>query len=328
MVINRREWMLGMGVALMQPAAARVVAVGDVHGDYERFLDVLIMAGVADSQGRWTGGRAALIQLGDVLHRGSASRRVLDLLMRLQQQARRAGGLAEMVLGNHEVMRMKGDLRYVSPGEDAEFRTKKSARARDAYFDTYLEILRSENRAMNRPDLALGFREQWEASFPLGRAELIRAFSARGEYGKWLRQRPVAVVAGESLFVHAGISPKYLLWDNARFVDRLLHDLDLPQPDAGGFLADEESPFWWQGLVQRPESELAAHVSEVLRRWGARRMVLGHMTQQGRVTPIHGGKVLLADVGLSSLYSGARACVVIERGRASMLLDGKPVQLP
>jgi hypothetical protein len=233
-----------------------------------------------------------------------------------------------MVLGNHEIMRMTGDLRYVSPGEDAEFRTAKSARERDNYFETYLETLRAESKDFNRPDLALGFRQQWEQSFPLGRAELIRAFSARGAYGRWLRQRPVALVAGGSLFVHAGISPKYLLWDNERFVERMLRDLDLPDPAAGGFLADELGPFWWRGAAQQPEEELEAHMDELLKRWGVRRMVVGHTPQKGAVTPRLGGRILLADVGLSSLYSGARACLVIERGRAMMLLEGKLIQLP
>mgnify|MGYP001480212194 CR=1 FL=1 len=46
--MNRRQWMMGMGMAAAVPAPDRVVAAGDVHGDYERFLDVLIMAGVAN----------------------------------------------------------------------------------------------------------------------------------------------------------------------------------------------------------------------------------------------------------------------------------------
>lgn len=325
--MNRREWMLGMAVAL-QPGDSRVVAVGDVHGDYERFMDVLIMAGVANSRGRWTGARATLIQLGDVLHRGPASRRCLDLLMKLEPQARSAGGRVVMILGNHEVMRMMGDFRYVSPGEDAEFRTPKSPRERDLYFETYLNVMRHEGRPMDRPDLAMGFREQWEASFPLGRAEMIKAFGDRGAYGKWLRNRPVAVVAGESLFVHAGISPKYMLWDDGRFVDRFRHDIDMQDPEAGGFLADELGPFWWRGLVQKPESELAEHIDALLARWKVRRMVVGHHPQKGVIRPIFGGKVLLADAGISELYGGARACLVIEGGRAQMLLDGRLHQLP
>jgi len=325
--MNRREWMWGMAMAL-QPAAERVVAVGDVHGDDERFVDVLIMAGLVNSRRQWTGGRATLVQLGDVLHRGPASRRALDLLMSLQAQARKAGGRVEMLIGNHEVMRLTGDHRYVSPGEDAEFRTARSERRRDEYFEVYLKVLQAEGKPLERGDLSLGFRQQWEASFPLGRAEMIEAFSERGRYGRWLRERPVALKAGDSLFVHAGISPKYLMWDDARFAERFRRDLELQDPTTGGFLSDEEGPFWWRGLAQLGEAELEPHLAAVLERWGARRIVVGHMPHTGGVRARLGGRVVLADVGLSALYGGPRACVVIEEGRASVLIEGKTVQLP
>ena len=47
------------------------------------------------------------------------SRKVLDLLMRLESEARAAGGAVHVVLGNHEVMNIAGDLRYVSTEEYA-----------------------------------------------------------------------------------------------------------------------------------------------------------------------------------------------------------------
>lgn len=325
--MNRREWMLGMAVAL-QPGAGRIVAVGDVHGDDERFMDVLLMAGLVNSRRQWSGGRATLIQLGDILHRGPASRRALDLLMNLQRQAKRAGGRVEMLIGNHEVMRLIGDFRYVSPGEDAEFRTARSERKRDEYFEIYLKILQSEGKPAERTDLSIGFRQQWEASFPLGRAEMIEAFAERGRYGKWLRERPVALVAGETLFVHAGISPKYLMWDAERFAERYRRDLELQNPEAGGYLSDEEGPFWYRGLATAPEAEMAEHVDAVLERWGVKRIVVGHTPQRDGVKPRFEGKVLLADVGLSTLYGGPRACVEIVGGNVSMLIEGKTVQLP
>jgi hypothetical protein len=325
--MNRRELLMSFAAAL-QPAPSRLVAVGDVHGDDERFMDVLLMAGLVNSNRQWTGGRAVLIQLGDVLDRGPASRRVLDLLMNLQNQARRAGGLVEMLIGNHEVMRLIGDHRYVSPGEDAEFRTKNSERKRDEYFEIYLKVLQAEGKPLERGDIALGFRQQWEASFPLGRAEMIEAYSGRGKYGQWLRKRPVAMMAGGTLLVHAGISPKYLMWDERRFAERFRRDLDLEDPDSGGFLSDQEGPFWWRGFVTAGEAEMAAHVDAVLERWSAQRIIVGHTPQRDGVQARFGGKVLLADVGLSTLYGGPRACVVIEGGRASMLIEGKSVQLP
>src|SRR5687767_8705865 len=69
----------------------RIVAVGDVHGAYDRFVAVLRQAGLIDARQRWSGGRAILVQTGDVLDRGPDSRRVLDLLRRLEGEAVRAG---------------------------------------------------------------------------------------------------------------------------------------------------------------------------------------------------------------------------------------------
>ncbi len=70
---------------------ARIVAVGDVHGDFDRLVEVLRDAGVVDRRNRWTGGATHLVQTGDVLDRGPQARKVLDLLMSLEKQARRAG---------------------------------------------------------------------------------------------------------------------------------------------------------------------------------------------------------------------------------------------
>src|SRR5262245_13373628 len=60
----------------------RVVAIGDVHGAYDPFVALLRATGLTDGRGRWTGGRAILVQTGDVVDRGPDSRRVLDLLRR------------------------------------------------------------------------------------------------------------------------------------------------------------------------------------------------------------------------------------------------------
>ena len=63
------------------------------------------------------GGEAHLVSLGDLLDRGNDSRAVMDLLMRLQEQAQQAGGRVHVVFGNHEQMNLIGDLRYVSADE-------------------------------------------------------------------------------------------------------------------------------------------------------------------------------------------------------------------
>src|SRR5688572_28492471 len=87
----------------------RVVAIGDVHGAHDQFVAILRAAGLIDGRSRWRGGRAILIQTGDVFDRGTDSRKSVDLLRRLERDARSAGGRVIALMGNHEVMRLVGD---------------------------------------------------------------------------------------------------------------------------------------------------------------------------------------------------------------------------
>ena len=104
----------------------RIVAVGDVHGAYEPFVKILQAAQIIDGRQRWSGGAAVLVQTGDVVDRGPEGRRALDLLRRLENEAERAGGRVVPLIGNHEVMGLAGDLRYVSADEFNSFKTSES----------------------------------------------------------------------------------------------------------------------------------------------------------------------------------------------------------
>ncbi len=102
--------------------SARVVAFGDVHGAYADWTALLKELGVIDASLNWSGGKTHLVSLGDLIDRGPGSRQVVELLMKLDAQADAAGGAVHMVLGNHEVMVMTGDLRYVSAARIRRFR--------------------------------------------------------------------------------------------------------------------------------------------------------------------------------------------------------------
>jgi hypothetical protein len=101
--------------------APRIVAFGDVHGAFDQMFRLLRELQIVDASGNWSAGTTHLVSLGDLLDRGPQSRKVMDLLMKLQPQALAAGGRVHVVLGNHELMNLTGDLRYVSAGEYAAF---------------------------------------------------------------------------------------------------------------------------------------------------------------------------------------------------------------
>ncbi len=119
----------------------RIVAVGDVHGDFDQFVAILLEAQLIDSDMNWIGGKTHLVQTGDVLDRGPDSRAVMDLIISLEEQAPIDGGYVHFLLGNHEIMLMKTDLRYVHPGEILSYGgLKEMVRALrpDGYYGSWL----------------------------------------------------------------------------------------------------------------------------------------------------------------------------------------------
>ena len=94
----------------------RVVAVGDVHGAFDNFVAILRAAQVIDNRNRWSGRRPCSCRPATSSIAGPDSRKAIDLLRRLERDAQRAGGRVVSLLGNHELMRLISDWRYVSAG--------------------------------------------------------------------------------------------------------------------------------------------------------------------------------------------------------------------
>ncbi|MBR3899778.1 MAG: metallophosphoesterase [Elusimicrobiaceae bacterium] len=81
----------------------KVIVVGDVHGQYDAFVEILRHAELIDENQNWTGGRNRLVQMGDIFDRGPKPRQVDDLLDKIQQQANATQGEVIRLVGNHEL---------------------------------------------------------------------------------------------------------------------------------------------------------------------------------------------------------------------------------
>jgi hypothetical protein len=277
----------------------RVVAVGDVHGAYDRFVDILRTASLVDDKLRWTGARTHLVLLGDVVDRGPESAKALDLIERLTKDAAKAGGALHMLLGNHEVMRMLGDVRYVTPGEYSAFVSADSARVRDAYME------RAKAAKEPVPDPPLGF------------VEMRIAFGQNGKYGKWLRTLPAVIHINDVVFVHGGISPPVaeLSCDaiNETIHRQLTTELNESRRDPLSQLGTRpDGPLWYRGLAEASEDDFERSVDLILSKQRARSIVIGHtVTSDSRVRSRWGGKVVQIDTGMQPAY--------VPTGRASAL---------
>lgn len=159
-----RDWDRYPAVAV-RTTNAELVALGDVHGGYDRLVRLLEAGGLVARDNspvgyRWTGGDRTLVCTGDLIDKGTQSLPVLDLMMALEADAPAAGGAVVVTLGNHEAEFL------ADPNNDkaVEFREELAARGIDP------------------------------ASLPRGQQP----------YGAWMMNRPVAAKVNDWFFSHAG----------------------------------------------------------------------------------------------------------------------------
>jgi len=282
----------------------RVVAVADLHGDYGQYIKVLESAGLVNSRGRWSGGTVHLVQTGDVPDRGPDSRRIIDHLQQLKRQAERKGGMVHTLIGNHEAMNSYGDLRYVHPGEYEAFVGKNSAAYREKQWEFQLQRMQ-QNKPEEFLELDLQeFRRKWEEQIPLGWVEHRLAWAPDGEYGQWIAGNPVTVMVNGTLFVHGGISPAYCRMSVAEINARAREELMAYDPATPGVIDAEDGPLWYRGLADEDEAYFTPAVDQILERYGAARIVVGHTPTGGVVWPRFGARVLVNDTGIAAYYGG------------------------
>lgn len=309
----------------------RIVAVGDVHGAFDQFVAILRAAGIIDGRNRWSGRRAVLVQTGDVLDRGPDSRKALDLLRKLEGEAQRAGGRVYALIGNHELMRLVSDWRYVSQGETEAFRNGDSVDLRERALTVFSAEAEKNAKAVGKPFDPAAYREQFMKEIPLGSLEMRFAFEAKGEYGQWVRQRAAVARINGILFLHGGISEPVSMMGCEGVNAAVRKDLlSLPVPleqVASLFSASETGPLWYRGLASEPESSLGPTLDVILERMQARGVVIGHTTVPGKITPRLGGRVILIDTGMvnGEFYPGGVASALELHGdkATAIYLDRK-----
>ena len=296
----------------------RVVAFADVHGAYTELHQLLRDTGILDARERWAAGHTHVVSLGDLLDRGADSRKVLDLLMRLQSEAQAAGGQLHVLLGNHEAMNVLGDLRYVEAGEYASYGDMESSAERAE--------LRQAWQAAHGAESGAAF----DLKFPPGYFGHRAALSPKGKYGQWLLTLPVAIVLNDTLFMHAGPSNilrglslqqlnlryRTALTDYIELAGRLEQAKLLQAGDeyqaraqlakdrlaatananggtsdaaltdmtqrfevaANSALLSQEGPNWYRGAALCNEAAEADVLLPLLQQFGAARLVVGHTT--------------------------------------------------
>ena len=179
---------LGVAISCVGEDEQRIVAFGDVHGDLEAARGALRLAGAIDEQDRWIGGDLIVVQTGDQLDRGDQEQAILDLFERLRIESEAAGGAFHALLGNHELMNARGDLRYVTDGGFADFMDTVEYEPGDS--------LKVWDRSSGT------FKSAILADFEPHQRARMAALMPGGPYADLLAQRQVIARVGDNIFVH------------------------------------------------------------------------------------------------------------------------------
>lgn len=296
---------------------AKVVALGDVHGDYGQMAGTLRAAGVINAKDKWIGGKTHLVQIGDLPDRGPDTRRIVKFFMELEKQAKKAGGAVHCLIGNHEVLNMIGDFRYVTPEEYAAYRTGESESLRSQYYELYVKNLKRELP-----------RKEFDEQFPPGWVEHMQAWSLDGEIGKWVMGHNAILKVNDTLFVHAGLSEKMLTLPLSDINKTVQKELKARQETPMDLAMGNDGPLWYRGLVNDPPETAGPLVDKLLDAFGVARIVIGHTVLARAIVPRFGGKLIDIDAGLSKVYGGPQTCLILEGQKLTVLYNGKMLELP
>lgn len=260
---------------LRLPAAPRIVAIGDLHGDLAATRRALRLAGAIDEHDRWVGANLVVVQTGDELDRGDDEQAILELFEVLANEARVTGGAVYPLNGNHELMNAALDLRYVTPGGYRDFRDAVEVDPSDSTLAIYPDSVRSR----------------------------IAAFRPGGRYARVLAGRNVVLIVGDNVFVHGGVLSEHVTYGleraNAESQAWLRGEGGKPE-----YLLKKGSLVWARVYSDEVGEDDCGVLRRVLDSLSARRMIVGHTVQEPGIRSYCDGRVWCIDAGMSAAYGG------------------------
>ena len=312
------------------PKVSKLIAIGDIHGDLSVAIKALKLGGVIDNSIsdntrdinniHWTGGDTYVVQLGDQIDRVRPSKlfnnlcsdedadlvkdegsdlKIISLFENLHREAKAVGGALFSIFGNHELMNVDGDFRYVSPREFHEFGN---------FFN--------------------GKYEQ-NSKFPFGYKERLDAFKPGGLLSSRLALTRYSVLqVGSWLFVHGSISPqcanKYSMNDINSSIKNWL--LGTSTENIGNLYHtdnDEDSPFWsrkYSDMDEWDEVKSIASFKQTINNLNIKNlrdntnvikgMVMGHSPQfmyNRGINSSYDNRIWRVDIGASKAFGDVKS---------------------
>lgn len=247
----------------------KLLAISDIEGNFNAFYSLLVSNGVMDKKYNWTYEKGHLVLIGDFMDRGDNVTQVLWLIYKLEQAAKKHGGMVHFILGNHEVLNLEGKTNYVD---------KKYTKLAKRYAgkldnnEAYLDLM-ADNQ------------------------ELVR----------WMKSKNAIEKIGNTLFVHGGISQELVSARfSVAKINQIIRSRLINGPSSNvldkmdeDFMFASHGPLWFRGLAipyrRMYKKSTSKEVKRALRHFRVDQIAIGHTIAQ-EVSLDYEGAVIRTDV--------------------------------
>ena len=314
---------ISAGTQAVWTGVEKIVAVGDIHGDYDNFVKILKGTQVVDCDLRWAGGATHLVQIGDIMDRGFNAKKIFDLLIRLEQEAKEAGGMLHVLLGNHEELNITGLVfrypDYLTVNQFKDFLPDGFKKKQEGRLQKMIKDIGDDAQRQALSD------KFWNKLISDPWAQREYTTNLYETYGSWILGHNAVIKINDIVFVHGGISEKYSTWKIEKINDLLRQELsDLaqkavrsePQESRLSIAYQADGPLWYRELATVPEEDLKEEVDVILSNLGAKVLVIAHTPRVPTRQEMErfGGKVWIVDTGISFAYGGRLSALIINNG--------------
>lgn len=240
------------------PKVKNLVVLSDIEGNFDAFRKLLQATKVIDENLEWTFGDGNLVLVGDLFDRGLQVTEVLWFIYYLEEKAKAAGGYIHFILGNHEIMNLSGDLRYVQQKylDNAVLLNQKYV----TLYDENSELgrwLRTKNIVEKIGDIVF----------------------AHGGISGNINRMNISIPAINKL-----ARPHY--------ADSTFTSADLRSDTVLGDLG----PFWYRGYYEKNNPRIPLQIDSTLSQFGAHHIITGHTIVSDTISVWYNGKLLNTDV--------------------------------
>ncbi len=282
----------------------KIFITSDIEGNFNTFYSLLIGNKIMDKDYNWTFGNGHLVIAGDMMDRGTEVLPCLWLLYKLEQEAKLKNGQVHFVLGNHDVMNLQLNLKYVQ--------------------SKYLELAKIISEPKTNQKIAYK-----------------NLMSDANELVKWIKSKNTIEKIGDNLILHGGISEDMIdtglsieeINEHVRNNIRENFDKKSKNNEYVNLIFGRMGPLWYRGLVKDYKQHYTKldsnSLEHILKFYKVNHIIIGHTIIDKEITSDFNGKVIrVAIKHPKEKFSSRSQALLIEKGNYFKVNDlGKKIKL-